>query len=352
MNLMSLMGACALSLLSGLSPKMTSYTPNYDTYGVIDTLNTTGNNSGKLSVVLNDNTSSPYACAGEGDDYFYPIDESGYIYCANYITKVNTTYFLYGLHPSDDDYYSGSLSGCLSDCLNDLCTYNFVFALVEIVHFDNLDSSSTRGVIDYTRFYVGGNKYNLANGMLSVDEDVKLKIYQPSLNYNLGHYYYSGMSRTASALHVDYSNTEYITPLHELSYSYGGNQVTTYSWYDSLHYNHYLFPCYTNVAINKDTTKDTYYRNHGRVVFTYDTNKFDLNDGYSVGFDAGYNQGYTAGIANSEYQFTDLFGAIADTPVLIVRNLFDFDLFGMNMLTVVLSLFTALILFYIIRKLL
>lgn len=82
-------------------------------------------------------------------------------------------------------------------------------------------------------------------------------------------------------------------------------------------------------------------------------NTSGYSNGSQDGYNTGYQDGHTAGITESnQYNFTTLFGAIADTPVLIVRNLFDFDFFGINLLTVVLSLFTGLILFYLLRKLL
>lgn len=77
------------------------------------------------------------------------------------------------------------------------------------------------------------------------------------------------------------------------------------------------------------------------------------NDGYKTGYDVGYGVGYDAGLqVNNPYTFGALFGAIADTPVLIFRSLFNFDLFGTSALVVVMSLFTALVLIFIAKKLL
>lgn len=93
------------------------------------------------------------------------------------------------------------------------------------------------------------------------------------------------------------------------------------------------------------------------------------SEGESVGYDSGYDEGYDSGYAEGEsfgytngfnngvanandYSFTSLFASIADTPILMLRSLFNFDFFGINLLTVVLSLFTALIVVYLIRKLL
>lgn len=82
-------------------------------------------------------------------------------------------------------------------------------------------------------------------------------------------------------------------------------------------------------------------------------NQEELDRLTQTAYESGFYQGQIDGIAHAnDYSFSTLFGAIADTPVLIIRNLFNFDFFGVNLLTVVLSLFTALILFYLLRKIL
>lgn len=109
---------------------------------------------------------------------------------------------------------------------------------------------------------------------------------------------------------------------------------------------------YCNALFGNDSAWENGYSygyNDGRI----DGREDGYNDGYDYGYDVGYDNGYEEGMNNgADYTFGSLFGAVADTPILIVRNLFNFDFFGVNMLTVVLSLFTALILFYLIRKLL
>lgn len=132
-----------------------------------------------------------------------------------------------------------------------------------------------------------------------------------------------------------------------------------------------------------DINPDLYYDYSYTFQLNYlDTEQFDIlsnsstdtayhngyTDGYSSGYTAGestgyqngvttgertgYQNGYRAGIASvtSDFGFLNLFGAIADTPVMLFRNLFNFDLFGTSMLVVVLSLFTALVLMKIVKK--
>lgn len=89
----------------------------------------------------------------------------------------------------------------------------------------------------------------------------------------------------------------------------------------------------------------------------YNTGKTDGEEiGYENGFEdgeeIGYQNGYNAGITatTSDYGFMNLFGAIADTPLMMIRRMFNFDIFGTSMIVVVLSLLTLLILFKVVKK--
>lgn len=91
-----------------------------------------------------------------------------------------------------------------------------------------------------------------------------------------------------------------------------------------------------------------------------DSSEFDIgyaqgyNDGYSTGIDeglsTGYNNGYTAAMGTHNFTFTNLFASIADTPILMFRRLFSFELFGVDLLGVFLSLFTALIVIGLVKR--
>lgn len=84
----------------------------------------------------------------------------------------------------------------------------------------------------------------------------------------------------------------------------------------------------------------------------YWSNKIDIDTGNAR--TEGYNQGYQDGqnSAIADYGFSRLFLSIADTPVLMFRRLFDFSLFGTSVLSVVLSLFTCLIVIHLVKKVL
>lgn len=72
------------------------------------------------------------------------------------------------------------------------------------------------------------------------------------------------------------------------------------------------------------------------------------DDGYAVGRQVGYQEGISTG--THDYGFLNLFGAIADTPIMMMRRMFSFDLFGTSMLTIILTMFTALLVLKIVKK--
>ena len=85
-----------------------------------------------------------------------------------------------------------------------------------------------------------------------------------------------------------------------------------------------------------------------------------FNDGYSQGYNEGlttgnqqgYASGYSEGLAFAQQNasFNALFGAVADTPIVFLRSLFNFDLFGMNMFIIIMSLLTGILILYVIKK--
>lgn len=85
------------------------------------------------------------------------------------------------------------------------------------------------------------------------------------------------------------------------------------------------------------------------------------DEGYAIGYQNGYRQGSGDGYANGyaeglavgtggNAQIRNLFGVIADTPIRYLRQMFNFELFGMNVAVVILSCLTAIIIFSIIKK--
>lgn len=77
------------------------------------------------------------------------------------------------------------------------------------------------------------------------------------------------------------------------------------------------------------------------------------NNGYSTGLTEGYSNGYAEGLrvgsgANADVK--NLFGVLADTPIRFLKDMFNFELFGMNVAVVILSCLTAICMFALIKK--
>ena len=80
----------------------------------------------------------------------------------------------------------------------------------------------------------------------------------------------------------------------------------------------------------------------------YDNAKDDY---YDTRYTEGYNQGvYDESQLSNKYTFANLFGALADTPIMILRSLLGFEVFGTNAMTILMSMVTACIALFVIRK--
>lgn len=149
-------------------------------------------------------------------------------------------------------------------------------------------------------------------------------------------------------------------------------------FYGSYDVNHqYNFSTCYFMGTYSDTPEDTLYLTWNLNYHVDAVTNQDYINGYNSGYHDGYNNGYSDGMndestLNDEYQrgytigynqgindatplqvsFLGVLGAIADTPVLIIRNLFSFEFFGISALAVFMTLLTALIVIYFVRKVL
>ena len=76
------------------------------------------------------------------------------------------------------------------------------------------------------------------------------------------------------------------------------------------------------------------------------------DNGYNDGYRTGYAVGKNDGINISGYNFTSLFASISDTPILMIRRLFGFEIFGTSVMAIFMSLFTALVVIKVIKRIL
>lgn len=72
--------------------------------------------------------------------------------------------------------------------------------------------------------------------------------------------------------------------------------------------------------------------------------------GQQEGYDIGYTQGYNTGLSTPTYNFKSLFGAIADTPILFIRNLLGFEIFGVEALSILMTMITGCLILFLFRK--
>lgn len=74
------------------------------------------------------------------------------------------------------------------------------------------------------------------------------------------------------------------------------------------------------------------------------------SDGYNVGYSAGDAAGYQRGVdASNQYSFGNLLFAVVDTPVVIFRSLFDFNVLGVNLQGFFFSLLTVAVVIAVVR---
>lgn len=115
---------------------------------------------------------------------------------------------------------------------------------------------------------------------------------------------------------------------------------------------------YDNIVVADGTTA---YENSGEGQYNagyeigfdsgYNTGKTDgYTDGYNAGKTDGYTQGYNTALNTHDFSFTNLFASISDTPILMIRRMFSFGIFGVSAISILLSLFTCLIFIKIIKK--
>lgn len=75
--------------------------------------------------------------------------------------------------------------------------------------------------------------------------------------------------------------------------------------------------------------------------------------GYETGQLKGYSDGYAQGTADSgQYTFFSLISSVIDVPIKAIKGLLDFNLFGVDMSSLYLSLFTLCIVIMVIKLLL
>lgn len=115
------------------------------------------------------------------------------------------------------------------------------------------------------------------------------------------------------------------------------------------------FDARTYYTLNSFTDNEHYQNGYD---FGYSKGKNDyinsgFEDGKDVGFDLGYERGKADGIASAnDYTFLSLFSALIDAPIQALSGLFNFNVMGINMFSLVSGLFTLFVVLIIVRLIL
>lgn len=78
-----------------------------------------------------------------------------------------------------------------------------------------------------------------------------------------------------------------------------------------------------------------------------------FSDGYSSGYDIGFSDGRSQAISDGmtiEYSFSSLLWSIVDAPVRLFTEVLDFDLFGINLASLVKFIVSALLVTFVVRR--
>lgn len=146
---------------------------------------------------------------------------------------------------------------------------------------------------------------------------------------------------------VNNDATEYATfysKTFDLSGGVGSGYTYQFAYYDEGLVEDYPNPWttwYLTMDLHLQDIESIYGQGYGS---GYD---HGVDDGYASGYDYGWSLGNS-----SSNSFRSLFGVLVDTPIIYLRKMFDYELFGISVfkaLATVLSLIVALAVFRLVR---
>lgn len=109
-----------------------------------------------------------------------------------------------------------------------------------------------------------------------------------------------------------------------------------------------------SISVNVTNESYNYYYNEGYQSGYADGSSAGYQTGYDTGYTEGYSTGKQAGIIEGQNQTNtsvySLAGAIIDTPIMFLRSLFDYELFGISIYVAILSMITLVIAIWVVRK--
>jgi len=94
---------------------------------------------------------------------------------------------------------------------------------------------------------------------------------------------------------------------------------------------------------------DTYYNNGYNAGYSAGASSIDTDSFYNTGYERGYNAGVSS--SSQDYGIGDLLFSILNVPIAVLTNLFNINIFGANVLAVIVSLLIVTISIWVIKKL-
>ena len=107
-----------------------------------------------------------------------------------------------------------------------------------------------------------------------------------------------------------------------------------------------------NIYTENENYQFGYSAGYGDGYYTGNSEGLDAGykDGYKNGELVGYQSGFNDGVNDSnQYTFMSLFGAVLDAPVSVFTSLFNFNILGINLFSLITGLFTLCVIIVIIK---
>lgn len=205
-----------------------------------------------------------------------------------------------------------------------------------------------------TDYYIHCTTHTFSDDTFNIYFD-SFNVYASTGSPNVDHNNYTRKdSNNNVSVYLNGDSNDYI--ISEGAFYY--NNWSTGFW--TLDFHAKLLPSNYGASGDYDLGYSQGYNNGSRVGYDkgYDAGESaGSQQGYTQGYTAGYTQGETDGYnegfddaSGSNYTFFSLFGAIADTPIMFLRQLLGFEVFGVQAISILMSMLTGCIVLYLVRK--
>lgn len=264
-------------------------------------------------------------------DFHFKVDANNYIHGSTYGYSFpeEKCILVDDIGHRSDEIYSSAINNDMSFGFSIFSTSETYYHLVLFVEMKTYSFTNT----DNETFYFKNNMLNFnLEGGFNNDHSVTYRINNTLLE---GLPYVNNVSNQYNGLPVIYKISDSLT--------YNGTQFLLLP---------FVIEC--DLVANRDI--------HLRMTsYSY----FDDGETYTDGFNNGYATGYKDGESNgwrngyaeglnvssgANADIKNLFGVLADTPIRFLKDMFSFELFGMNVAVVILSCLTAIVMFTLIKK--